>query len=43
MKGVFRQPAFSVVVWVKKTDRFEAIRETLINLAGVDRAMRGSW
>jgi hypothetical protein len=36
MRGIFQQPKFSVTVWVKKTDQFEAIRENLISLAGAE-------
>ena len=34
MRGIFQQPRFSVVVWVRRTDEFEAIRNHLISLAG---------
>jgi hypothetical protein len=34
VRGIFQQPRFSVIVWVKKTDEFEAIRNQLISLAG---------
>jgi hypothetical protein len=34
VRGIFQQPRFSVIVWVKKTDEFEAIRNHLISLAG---------
>ena len=36
MRGIFQLPKFSVTVWVKKTDKFQAIRENLVTLAGVE-------
>jgi hypothetical protein len=34
VRGIFQLPKFSVVVWVRKTDEFEAIRNDLISLVG---------
>src|ERR671912_1062904 len=34
VKGIFQQPTFPVIVWVRKTDEFEALRNRLISLAG---------
>ena len=31
---MFQLPKFSVIIWVKKTHEFEAIRKDLISLAG---------
>ena len=32
--GMFQLPKFSVIIWVRKTREFEAIRNDLISLAG---------
>lgn len=34
VRGIFQLPKFSVIVWVRKTDEFEAIRNDLISLVG---------
>src|SRR3954471_24210510 len=34
MRGIFQLPKFSVIVWVRKTDEFETIRNALISLVG---------
>ena len=34
MRGIFQLPKFSVIVWVRKTDEFEALRKDLISLVG---------
>jgi hypothetical protein len=34
VRGIFQLPKFSVIVWVRKTDEFEAIRKDLISLVG---------
>src|SRR5215211_2636462 len=34
MRGIFQLPKFSVIIWVRKTDEFEAIRKDLISLVG---------
>jgi hypothetical protein len=34
VRGIFQLPKFSVIVWVRKTDEFEAIRHELISLVG---------
>jgi len=36
MRGMFRLPKFSVVVWLRKTDDFPALRDELIGLAADD-------
>lgn len=34
VRGIFQLPKFSVIVWVRKTNEFEALRNDLISLAG---------
>jgi hypothetical protein len=34
MRGIFQLPKFSVIVWARKTDEFEAICKDLISLVG---------
>ena len=34
MRGIFQQPRFSVIVWIRKTAEFEEIRNHLIRLVG---------
>ena len=34
MRGIFQLPKFSVVVWVRKTDEFETLRNALISIVG---------
>ena len=34
VRGIFQLPKFSVIVWVRKTDEFEVIRNDLISLVG---------
>ncbi len=34
VRGIFQLPKFSVIIWVRKTDEFEAIRNDLISLVG---------
>ena len=34
MRGIFPQPRFSVIVWIRKTAEFEEIRNHLISLVG---------
>jgi hypothetical protein len=34
VRGIFQLPKFSVIVWVRKTDEFEAIRNHLVSLVG---------
>ena len=34
VRGIFQLPKFSVIVWVRKTDEFEAIRNDLVSLVG---------
>jgi hypothetical protein len=34
VRGIFQLPKFSVIVWVRKTNEFEAIRNDLISLVG---------
>ena len=34
VRGIFQLPKFSVIVWVRKTDEFEAICKDLISLVG---------
>src|SRR3954464_13628128 len=34
MRGIFQLPKFSAIVWVRKTDEFEAICKDLISLVG---------
>jgi hypothetical protein len=34
VRGIFQLPKFSIIVWVRKTDAFEAIRNDLISLVG---------
>ena len=34
VRGIFQPPKFSVIIWVRKTDEFEAMRNDLISLAG---------
>jgi hypothetical protein len=34
MRGIFQLPKFSVIVWVRTTDEFEALRKDLISLVG---------
>jgi len=34
VRGIFQLPKFSIIVWVRKTDAFEAIRKDLISLVG---------
>jgi hypothetical protein len=34
VRGIFQQARFSVIVWVRKTAEFEAIRNDLISLVG---------
>jgi hypothetical protein len=34
VRGIFQLPKFSVIIWVRKTGEFEAIRNDLINLVG---------
>src|SRR3954469_17619086 len=34
MRGIFQLPKCSVIIWVRKTDEFEAIRNDLISLVG---------
>ena len=34
MRGIFQLPKFSVIVWVRKTDALEELRNNLISLVG---------
>ena len=34
VRGIFQLPKFSVIIWVRKTNEFEAIRNDLISLVG---------
>ena len=34
MKGQFRLPDFSVVVWIKMTEHFPAVRSEVLSVAG---------
>ena len=34
MRGIFQLPKFTITVWVRKTDEFEAIRNALISIVG---------
>ncbi len=34
VRGIFQQPRFSVIVWIRKTAEFEEIRNHLISLVG---------
>ena len=34
VRGIFQLPKFSIIVWVRKTDEFEALRKDLISLVG---------
>jgi hypothetical protein len=34
VRGIFQLPKFSVIIWVGKTDEFQAIRNDLISLVG---------
>ena len=34
VRGIFQLPKFSIIVWVRKTDAFEAIRKDLISVVG---------
>ena len=34
VRGIFQLPKFSITVWVRKTDEFEAIRNALISIVG---------
>ena len=36
MRGAFRLPKFAVVVWIRKTDDYPAIRDELLGLAADD-------
>ena len=34
VRGIFQLPKFSIIVWVRKTDEFEAVRNALISIVG---------
>jgi hypothetical protein len=34
VRGIFQLPKFTITVWVRKTDEFEAIRNALISIVG---------